>query len=149
MGKVGTWQLSAHQKTGNFSSLEYQVLSFPRESDAQLNSVYDFKLAVSDVNTHFAERSVKLTSKPNLAEHIRAHTHTKEIDVPAWSQNHQENTLMSLSTQNRIHCLSSTSWIVLMNRNSGRIRALSWYLIIIYQSHNNNDHLTRPQEGWD
>ena len=35
-----------------------------------------------------------------------------------------------------------------MNKTSGRIRALSWYLIIAYQSHNNkNDHLTRPREG--
>ena len=42
----------------------------------------------------------------------------------------------------------STSWIVSMKRNSCRIRALSWYLIIPYQSNNNNnDHLTRPREG--
>ena len=35
-----------------------------------------------------------------------------------------------------------------MNKNSGKINALSWYLIIVYQSQNNkNDHLTRPQEG--
>ena len=41
-----------------------------------------------------------------------------------------------------------TSRTVFMNNNSGRIRALLWYLIIAYQSHNNkNDHLTRPREG--
>ena len=47
-----------------------------------------------------------------------------------------------------ITCLNSTPWIVFTNRNSERIRALSWYLIISYQSHNNkNDHLNRPWEG--
>ena len=30
----------------------------------------------------------------------------------------------------------SSSWTVFMNKNSGRIRTLSWYLIIAYQSHN-------------
>ena len=45
------------------------------------------------------------------------------------------------------NCLNSTSWIVFMNRNSGRIRALSWYLMTTFQSHNNkNDLLTRPRE---
>ena len=35
-----------------------------------------------------------------------------------------------------------------MNKNLGRINALSWYLIIVYQSHNNkNNHLSRPREG--
>ena len=34
-----------------------------------------------------------------------------------------------------------------MNENLVRIRALLWYLIIVYRSHNNkNDHLTRPWE---
>ena len=34
------------------------------------------------------------------------------------------------------------------NKNSRRIRALSWYLLIAYQSHNNmNDHLTWPWES--
>ena len=49
---------------------------------------------------------------------------------------------------------SLTEWVitssrtVLMNENSGRIRALSWYLIVVYWSHNNkNYHLTRPSEG--
>ena len=45
-------------------------------------------------------------------------------------------------------CLLSISWIVFINRKAGRIRALSWYLLMTYQSHNNkNDHLTRPWEG--
>ena len=47
-----------------------------------------------------------------------------------------------------IHWVISSSRTVFMNKNSGRIRAFSWYLIIVYRSHNNkNDHLTRPQEG--
>ena len=46
------------------------------------------------------------------------------------------------------HCLVSVPWILFINRKLGRIRALSWYLIMTYQSHNNtNDHLTRPREG--
>ena len=49
---------------------------------------------------------------------------------------------------NWIHCLVSISWKVFINRKTGRIRAPSWYLIMINQSHNNkNDHLTRPREG--
>ena len=35
-----------------------------------------------------------------------------------------------------------------LNENSGRIRALSWYLIIAYQCHNNrNNHLNRPESS--
>ena len=35
-----------------------------------------------------------------------------------------------------------------MNKNSRRIRVLSWYLIIAFQSQNiKNDHLTQPWEG--
>ena len=42
----------------------------------------------------------------------------------------------------------SSSRTVCMNENSGRVRALSWYSIIVYRSHNNkNDRLTRPWEG--
>ena len=37
-----------------------------------------------------------------------------------------------------IHCGVSISWIVFIKRKSGRIRALSWFLTITYQSHNNN-----------
>ena len=44
--------------------------------------------------------------------------------------------------------LISFSRTVSMNKNSGRIRVLSWYLIIAYQSHNKkNDHLSPPREG--
>ena len=46
-----------------------------------------------------------------------------------------------------IQWVISSSRIVFTNENSGRIRALSWYLIIAYRSRNNkNDHLTRPWE---
>ena len=46
------------------------------------------------------------------------------------------------------HWVISISRTVFMNKNSGRIRTMSWYLIIACQSHNNkNDHLTRPRKG--
>ena len=41
----------------------------------------------------------------------------------------------------------SSSRIVFMNKNPGRIRALSWYLAKVYQSHNNKNNLTRPRVG--
>ena len=60
---------------------------------------------------------------------------------------HDEITLIKWVSDDT-HWDISTSWIVPMNRNSWRIRAVSWYLKIAYQSHNNkNDHLTRPREG--
>ena len=41
-----------------------------------------------------------------------------------------------------------TSQTVFMNKNLGRIIALSWYLVVAYQSHNKkNDHLARPRVG--
>ena len=47
-----------------------------------------------------------------------------------------------------IYWVISSFRTVFMNENSWRIRALSWYLIIVYRSHNNKyDHLTRPWEG--
>ena len=50
------------------------------------------------------------------------------------------------SAPKHIQWVISSSRTVFMNKNSGRIRALSWYLIIAHQSHNNkNDHLTRPE----
>ena len=47
-----------------------------------------------------------------------------------------------------VYWVVSSSRTVFMNKNLGKIRALSWYLIITYQSRNNkNDHLTRPRDG--
>ena len=44
-----------------------------------------------------------------------------------------------------INWVISSFRTVFMNKNSGRITALSWYLIVVFRSHNNkNDHLTRP-----
>ena len=46
-----------------------------------------------------------------------------------------------------IYWVISFSRTVFTNKNLGRIRALSWYLIIAYQNHNNkNENLTRPRE---
>ena len=46
------------------------------------------------------------------------------------------------------HWVISISCTVFMNKNSGRIRTLSWYSIIAYPSHNTkDDHLTHPREG--
>ena len=148
MGKVGTWQLSAHWKTGNFSSLEYQVSSFPRESDAQLSSVYDFELAVT--STRILLNAVSNSHLNLIWQRIFAHSHTHKRDrctsvIAKPPGKHTDVTVNSKSyTLPQFNFLDS-----FMNRNSGRIRALLWYLIITYQSHNNNDHLTQSQEGRD
>ena len=39
-----------------------------------------------------------------------------------------------ISLPKHIHCQVSITWIVFINRNSGRIRALSWFLIMTYQT---------------
>ena len=45
-------------------------------------------------------------------------------------------------------CVVISSWIAFINRKYGRIRGLSRFFIMTYQSHNNrNDRLTQTQEG--
>ena len=79
---------------------------------------------------------------------VFAHPYWKFLDPPLDRAPSKKIMLTSLPTWNCTHRVILTSRTVFMNKNLGRIRALLWYLIIAYQSHNNkNDHLTWSREG--